>query len=300
MNVAAIPLDRVTALPIAHGGRIVLRGVATTSVDGTSLDGIGLFDLASGGLQVVQALPERHEYLLTSTGELGSACAAAGVPSPCLVPRLRSLAHDRLRTEREFAATLSGPIEIEEMPPPSRPPTLAVAALFAVALVATALAVLRKRRRSPLGRVRNAARQALQSTLRDPTLRAVRSQILATLERAVKLDEARRVCARALRRVDRASLDRRRRTSERSPAPDAAEALVWLGEEYAELTRLENDLASSVAGLARIESGLRVAALRLRAHRGTRVRKESEDPMDLLAAEFALRDEAIAEVGQDP
>jgi hypothetical protein len=60
-------------------------------------------------------------------------------------------------------------------------------------------------------------------------------------------------------------------------------------------TRLESDLASSVVGLERIESALRVVTLRTREHRGTRARAGTGDPVDAVALELELRDEAIGE-----
>ncbi len=115
------------------------------------------------------------------------------------------------------------------------------------------------------------------------------------LARACDLDRARVACERRLARIDRAALDRKRDAFARSGAPEAAEALAWLTAEQAEAERLASDLSSSVVGLQRIESALRVVTLRVREHRGTRARIARHDPVDAAAAELALRDEASAE-----
>ena len=91
------------------------------------------------------------------------------------------------------------------------------------------------------------------------------------------------------------ALERRRLACERSGALDAAEGIAWVAAESEEESRLRSDLASSVIGLGRIESALRVVALRARKHRGIHARADHGDPVDLLAAELALREEAVAE-----
>ncbi|HEY8041668.1 MAG TPA: hypothetical protein VIF15_17805 [Polyangiaceae bacterium] len=314
-----LPLDRVTSLAVDPGARVVVRGLATTSVDGSSFDAAmqwdalspgavrpgGLFDLEAGGLRVVEQHPERHQYVLTSTGSAGPACLAAHAESPCLVPRLATLAHERLRTQGELASTLTGGVEVEGVlaPPPGSPGAETVSGLTLVAvLFGLALAVglllgwARRRARTALGRVRAAARDAMR-TLRggDPTLDRVRVQVRAMVARAKDLEAARRACAQRLRRIDRAALERRREAHARSVAPEAADTLAWLTAECSEASRLESDLSSSILGLQRIESALRVVALRVREHHGTRARVAHGDPVDVAADELHLRDEALSE-----
>jgi hypothetical protein len=296
-----------------------VRGLVRTSIDGSTFDAVtqtdngltpgavradGMFDLAAGGLRLVEQHPERHEYQLAATGTRGPGCAAAGMDSPCLVPRLAVLAHERLRTAGELAGTLTGAIELDGI---VAPPAVAVApetlsaleVVFIVVALATAawvaIAVMRRRARTALGRVRTAAREAIRATRKDPTLERVRTQVSAMLERAARLDDARRACIAKLARIDRASIERRREAASRSTSPEAAEALTWLTEEQAEAHRLECDLSSSVLGMERIESALRVVTLRAREHRGTRARVQQGDPVDAAALELALRDEAMVE-----
>jgi hypothetical protein len=222
------------------------------------------------------------------------------------VPRLAELAHERLKTSAELAKTLSGGIELEGVVMPTAPwiaPPVA-SALSGFAGVALAIACTwalvagrRRRARSPLGRVRAAAGEALRATRRDPTLDRVRVQVHAMVSRAEQLDGVRAACAARLRRIDRAALEHRRDAVARSTSPDAAETLAWLTAECAEAERLRGDLASARLGLERIESALRVVCLRAREGRGTRARI-ARDPVDAAALELSLRDEASLEVEQ--
>ena len=306
MGATALPIDRVTAIALDPGARVVVGGAVRTSIDGSVFGVPDLFDLQAGGLRV-EGPSSELQYTLTPTGGIGTGCALAGVQSPCLVPRIGQLAHARLKTQGELMSTLTGSVSIESvLPPPPAPPVTpavvsvleVVAALTAALVVVTALRRWAARRtRTALGRVRSAAREAMRATTGDATLVGVRTQIQAMLERATKLDGARRACARRLAKMDSATLERRREACARSSSPEAAEALTWLTAECAEAARLESDLASSVVGLERIESALRVVALRTREHRGTRARVAQGDPVDAMALELELRDEAFAEVG---
>ena len=71
--------------------------------------------------------------------------------------------------------------------------------------------------------------------------------------------------------------------------------MTWLAAEHAEAARLEADLAASTVGLERIESALRVLAMRARAHRGVSARARRADPVDAVAVELELREEGLAE-----
>jgi hypothetical protein len=316
-----LALDRVTSLVLDPGASVVVRGLVTTSIDGSSFDAItqtdalapgavradGLFDLAAGGLRLVLQHPERHEYELAATGTVGPGCAAVGAASPCLVPRLAVLAHERLRTATELAQTLSGGVEVEGVVAPPVPPLTpqtasALGVLGVVAVIGAAawafVALLRRRARTALGRIHAAARAAIRATRRDPSLDRVRAQVRAMVERAVQLDRARVACADRLARIDRPSIERRREAAARAGSAEAAEVLRWITEEQAEAHRLECDLSSSVLGLERIESALRVVTLRAREHRGTPARARRADPVDAAALELALRDEALRELGE--
>jgi hypothetical protein len=297
-----VALDRVTSLAIEPGAQLVVDGLVTTSLDGSVFDAATLFDLDAGGFRIAEQRAG-HEYALAATGRPGIACATAAVATPCLVPRIGALAHERLRTQGELAATLHGGVVIEQVVLPPSPAsadltsTLAVtsALLIIGAALGLALTSLRRRARSALGRVRTAARDALRATRGDATLQRVRREIDAMLARARVLEAARRACLGRLSTIDRVTLDRKRDAHARSTSPDAAETLAWLTAEQAEVERLESDLSSSVLGLQRLESALRVVSMRVREHRGTRARIARNDPADVAAAELELRDAARAE-----
>jgi hypothetical protein len=306
----ALPLDRVTAIAIEPGTRFEIHGRVVAGVDGSSFDGAELFDFGRGGLQLVDTIPDRVAYVLEATGHDAPACAALGAPSPCLIPRLATLAHERLRTETEFASTLSGGITLEARSPAGVPPagapngaaSVAARGLAGACLVAVfiwvAVSLARRAGQTAMGRVRLAARRALRATRGDATLEPVRQRIRALVDRARAIDDVRRTSTRTLSRVDRAALDRRAHALAFALVPQAAAASASIEAERAEVARLDGERASAIVELERIESALRVVALRAR----TRVAAFGEpgaasapDAVDTLIGELDLRDQAIAE-----
>jgi hypothetical protein len=305
-------------------GEVVIRGTVRTTIDGSTFDAVtqkdmypqigadpaprmgGLFDLEAGGLRVVEQ--NGSTYRVAPTGSVGPSCRAAGLASPCLVPRIKELAHERLVTESELSASLLGDIAVEPqvLPPPPPPPVVepqtakilggVLAFLAAIAAAAIALAVRRARRVTRIGQVYVAAAEARRATRGDVTLKAAREHIDALVARAETLEKARIAAARRLAKIDRKKLDAKRDAWARSPDPDAAQALAALTAECQEAERLASDLTSSLAGLERIASSLRTVALRAREHRGTRARIATHDPVDAMTSELDLRDDAMAEV----
>jgi hypothetical protein len=190
--VVAPPLDRVTPLV----GEVVVRGELRSSLDGSTFDAVtqrdqfphlvgepaprlgGLFDPGAGGMRVVEQDPATHVYRLAPTGAAGPACEAAGVGSPCLVPRLAALAHERLVTAEAFGATLGGRIEAEALAPPavSAGAASALGWLSAAAALLGAAALARyvrhARRASAIGQVRAAAAEARRALRATPRWRA--------------------------------------------------------------------------------------------------------------------------------
>jgi len=306
----ALPLDRVTVLSMDPDGVVALSGQMTTSFDGASFDAPTLFDFGAGGLRVVQADPAHHLYVVAPTSEGSPACAAAG-GAACLVPRLETLAHDRLHTGAELASTLSGHIFLESHPKPSAAPAiLDAAAMVTLALLGSAslawlaLTLARRAARTAVGRIRIAARQALRATRGDATLDGARIQIRALVDRARHIDRVRRACARRLARIDRAALERRAEACARATVPVAPAALASFSAERAAAEQLESDHRSAIVELERIESVLRTVVLRVgrapAAHGSLRVcpRRGGEtlaDPVDALVGELDLREESIAE-----
>jgi hypothetical protein len=312
-------LEYPVPIAMSAGQEVAVRGALRTSFDGAIFDAAtrtdtlpdgttlarpgGLLDAAAGGLALVAFDPATHLARFTWTGEDAPACRANGLASPCLVPRLDDLAHERLLTHDDFVATLRGRVDVIAPAAPITPVvspaarrglSAAALALGLFAAVAAALAWSRARGRTPMGQVRAAAREAHKATRHDPMLAPVRAQIAHLMDRARELDRARRACRSKLAGIDRPALERRRAGWATSTARDAAEAYAWVSAEHAEAARLESDLAASVAGLDRIASALRVITLRARSHRGVRARI-AVDPVDAVASELTIRDEAIAE-----
>jgi hypothetical protein len=311
----AATLDQVT--PVT--GELVIRGTMRTTIDGSTFDAVtqkdmypqigvdpaprmgGLFDLEAGGLRVVEK--NGDVYRIAPTSSIGPSCSAAGLATPCLVPRIKELAHERLVTESELASSLLGDVSVEAQAPPP-PPVIepqttkalgaVLAVLAALAAAAIALAVRRARRSTRIGQVHAAADEARRATKGDVTLAAARAHIDALVARAETLEKARVAAAKRLAKIDRKKLDARRDAWARSPDPDAAQALAALTAECQEGERLASDLTSSLAGLERIASSLRTVTLRAREHRGTRARIAA-DPVDAITSELDLRDEAMVE-----
>ena len=324
------PLDRPT--PVA--GEVVLRGELRSSLDGSTFDAItahdnfpqlagdrsprlgGLYDPAAGGLRVIEQDLEHHRYRLAPSGDQGRACLEAGVASPCLAPRLTALAHQRMVTTDELAASLSGHLEAEMSAPPPAGPTPAdpdgnspsrstwaaasLAALLGALLWRRALRRARLDRETPgageLAEVRAAARQARRALRGEPTLARARAQIDAVVDRAQALERTRQRCEAGLARLDLARLQARRAAWTGSTAPDAPAALASLDGEAREAAQLGADRAAAIAGLERIASSLRTLALRTRDDRGVRGVAVADDPVDALFGELDLRQDAAGEV----
>jgi len=283
-----VAIDHVTSLGIEPGATIRVSGVVRTSFDGSAFDAVstwnaassgvdghpgGLFDLVAGGLRIVDSRPAEHTYVLSAADAPGAACVAAGVDSPCLVPRLAEIAHARLRSTREIAGTLSGGLVVEPRPPPAPPVGREVWATagvtVAVVAIGAAAVVARRRARTPLGRVHASARRALRVIRADPTFDGVREKVAALVARATELDAARRACLRRIGAL--------------GPARDDV--------VRAEVARIEGEGATCADGIARIETALRVVA-----SRAVGAAPASEpDPVDVVGAELSLRAEALDE-----
>jgi hypothetical protein len=309
-------LDAPTPVP----GEVIVRGGLRSSLDGSTFDAVtqvdqfpplagqgprlgGLYDLEAGGLQVAEQDPGRHVFRLVPRGGPGRGCLAAGVSSPCLVPRLEALAHERLVTEESFRATLDGRVLAELVPGPEAP-VLSASEASALGWLAVAAGLLgagalgrmarRLRRATPIGQVHAAAAAARRALRGDATLARARATIGDLVGRAGALERTRRACAARLKKLDPAGLQSRRAAWAGSDSPAAIAALAALGAEAAEAEQLALDLTAAVAGLERIASSLRALALRTRADRGTRA-VAADDPVDALQGELELRDAAASE-----
>jgi hypothetical protein len=268
----------VVALAMSAGDRVTIDGTAATSWDGATFDATSLFDPAEGGLELVSSAKGRA--ILRATGDVGSACAAAGVASPCLVPRLPELAHARMLSTEELRATLRGELVLEVIPlapppiVPSRAPwVLGIVSLFS-ACAAIALWARKTLRATPLGRVSAAAAEARRATASDPTLGVLRDEITRLEGEARSADR--------LRRAYRSTLAR---------AQHATHA-----EERDELRSIEADLGAAEARLAEIAAALRLIPLRAREHRDLDRKMPRGQAMKSVTRELELRERALAEV----
>jgi hypothetical protein len=312
-------LEHVFPVDLPPGGELVVRGAVRTSFDGAVFDAAtrtdtladgslstragGLFDLEAGGLRVASLVPSAHEVHLVATGADAPACAALGLKGACLVPRSNALAHERLMTRAEFLASLSGSLQADALAP--TPPSLArayaadIGILLAIGVLAMFAAIfvraLRNRRSSAFGQVEAAARAADAAIGNDVDVLPLREQIAPLLARARDLEQARRMCERKLARVDRRKLEQRRLRWTASTDPAAAETLAWINREIVEATRLEQDLRTTHAGLARIESALRVLACNARSRREVEPSTAEADPVRIAQRELDLREEAVRE-----
>lgn len=274
-------LALVTALSLPPGATATFEGVVTTSFDGARLGVRELFDLEGGGLRVLEV--EGARVRLASTGAAGAVCAAVGVASPCLVPRLAEQAHARLLSVEEFQAGLRGDLTLSIQPPPPPPPPppwplLALFGLAATLLSAFAwFAWTNSRRASPLGAVLLAAQLARRAAGNDATLAVVRSEIERMVDHAREVDRVRAGCLAALAKVD--------------ALPGAR-----LAAEHEEERRLRDDLARAVGRLHELAAALRLISLRVREARDLRF--SGPAPVEAILAELSLRDRAMSEASR--
>jgi hypothetical protein len=166
---------------VTPGGEIVLRGSFSSKFDGSvvdaatttwpagapggaAIDAGGLLDFEAGGFHVTSRDPVRHEVHAVATGDVGAACAALHVQSPCLPVRLQPMALSRLMTVADWNASLIGPREglaLEVVappiyaPPPAAVPYLAITGAVLALGLAITLVFRRKKQfaASPAGRL---------------------------------------------------------------------------------------------------------------------------------------------------
>jgi hypothetical protein len=307
------PVDLARLKP---GEVVTIHGSARTSFDGAVFDATttttdtgtrpgGLYHVDGVGLRIVEQHVDTHDVKLVATGEAAPTCSAAGLSSPCLVPRTKELAHERLLTEGELAKTLTGSIEVT-IPTPPPPPIVSsstshafLGALGASLVVAAAIVAWRwrnEKKRTPLAQVHAAAAEARARTAGDPTLASIRAEIDGLVHRAQGLDAARIACAKRLARIDRGAIARKRAAWAASSSPGAREASQWMAAEEAEGEKLARDHASTIAGLEQVATALRVVALQAREERGMRVVETTRAALDNVAAELTMREDALAEV----
>jgi len=303
------------ALPdLTPGEEIVLKGSLRTSFDGTVYDALtrtdttpggavvrrgGIFEPESTGFRVASHDPKTHEVHLVVTGTSGAACAALGVAAPCLVPRIAEASQERLLTEQEFRATLTGALtaELPEAPPPPIPPTRAgglATSLFGLFLsVFATFGLARAKRETPMAAVRRAAQKALTETKGNRAFDTMRAKIDELVRHAEKLDAVRETTEARLAKLDLRELEEKtRRLANQGASPDVK---AWAEKELDGALEVQKDHDKALAGLARVESALGVVALSSREEKGVRVDEAVKDALGDIEDELAIREAALAE-----
>jgi len=316
-HVALAALQTVSLPDLKPGEEIVLKGSVRTSFDGTVYDAVsrtdttpqgpvvrrdGLFDPETSGFRVASHDPMTHEVHLVVTGTSGEACAARGIPAPCLVPKVKEAALERLLTEQELRATLEGALsaELPDAPPPAVSSTrlAGLGGAFAGSLLALlgVLGLVLTRRASAMGSIRRAAKKALGELGGDRAHDSLRAKIAELLAHAEKLDAARKVAAARLEKLDLRALEEKTRRLANEGA--AADVKAWAEKELAAALEVEHDHKKAVLGLGRVESALGVVALSSREEKGVRVDDAVKDALSDIEDELAIREAALAEADE--
>lgn len=130
-SIHGVDLTRATKLDLKPGEELTLSGSVVTKSDGSVFDAStrtdivanqrvarpgGILELEGTGLSLVAQDSTGHIVHLVASGEAAPRCAELGTAGPCLVPRTKILAHERLMTETEFVSSLSGTLEVS-LPP---------------------------------------------------------------------------------------------------------------------------------------------------------------------------------------
>jgi len=304
----SIPLDRIASVPLAADEQLRIDGAVRSSFDGSTWNaarsgaagadvGTGWLDFAAGGLRVVGEDAKTQAVEVVPNGT-GSACVAAGVASPCLVPRVDAIAHDRLLSRSELLGTVSGTFSVSAVPKPTVIPPLMPRLMRAAAGVASILALYaglrawRASASSAIGRVRRLARRARAVVSSDPTMAPLASRIDAMCERAERLAATRDKCVARLGKIDLRGLERRRAVYALDVGSDAKAVLSWIDAERREADMLAHDIKACDAALEQIASA--IAVIEHRSHGERRV--AAGDLLDEVGSELRARDAAIAEV----
>jgi hypothetical protein len=314
--------DRTMGLEtLNHGGELVVRGSVTTTNDGTIFDAArrtqtsgpnagtrpgGIYELDRAGLRVSAYDEKTHTVHLVSSGAAAPACAAAGLAAPCLVPRTKDLAFERLLTQEEFARTLTGsldadiptsPVAAVETPSHALSYGAGVAGLALIAFVVAG--VRRDRRQTLLAQIQAAAKKARAATEGDVTLAELAKKVKTLTERAEVLDKTRQSLEARLATVDRAAFEKKK--AEIAAGTDdehKKHVLEVLAREVAETEKLETDLKAANAGLERILTALRVIPLSTRGDKNVRVKADKGDDVDAALSELDMRAEAEEEAAR--
>ncbi len=316
----SMPVD-AEALMASHAGlpegaELSVRGSIASRFDGTRFDAAtrtdtlpdgststrapGFYDLAAGGFEVASHDAKTHDVTLRAknVARARATCAAAGMIAPCLLPRVRDLARERLLTESEFEGTLTGAIhpELTAQVVAPRAPLAAWTAFMggATALLAAVLVAMRAARTSSRSVTKRLARDARSRTASDPTLATVHASIADLMMQAERFEHARirtHAALAGLQPENEAKLRARIAASSDERDPVRAAAV----RELAEIDRVRADARAAREGIERVQATLRTIALASREHRGVRVAAAGDATNEAIDA-LALRDAASEEV----
>ncbi len=301
---------------LAHGGEVVVQGALTTRFDGTVFDAAyrtdttttgpqtrpgGFYETDRAGLRVASYDEKTHTVHLVASGMDAPACAAAGLAGPCLIPRAKDLAFERLLTQEDFAKTLTGAMEANVPAGPSlavETPSHFLSYLSAggglLLLSWLAASAMRARKSTKIAQVRAAAKKAEHATGDDVTLKELKKKVKMLVERAEHFERTRDTLEARLATLDKNALLHKQRELT-GGGDEAKEVLHVIERELKEHDKLEADLRAANAGMERILAALRVIPLTTRTDRNVRVKTAQQDPVDLALLELDMREEATEE-----
>ncbi len=277
--------DVAPHVDVAPGASVTLRGQWYDSAHATTIDacqsggsaGVGLraqgwVDWSAGGWHLESRDFASHTCTLVATGDTGVGCAAAGVASPCLPSRMRSIAAQIPESVDDLRSALRGGIEVSEPhaagvvasggPTASRGAgRVAGGAGIALAAAIVGAWVLRARRahrRRPEVQIRlQAARIERRLASARPVLARVAPNVRALAQQAQELAAIERRIQSKLRASDRAAIERRRVLLATDPGSSDAEVRDLLDRQVARLDRLDAERARVSQRLRRVHESLR-------------------------------------------
>lgn len=246
-------LDRsIRALPLPPGGFVVISGSVTHQASGARFDAatesgpggnqqVGLIDPVASGLVLSERDESSHRYTFNVGNGAGSACARAGLQSPCLALRLPQIAASRSRDVSELREELAGNLRVEVFqravapasttppppivgtplpPPPVVPPPsnnggfwMAAAGMGGGAVLSIALLVfgLRRRKRGtgPLSRVHASAGRLRKKLAGDEVKARLLETVNSLAQEATNLGQTEKQLQKAVREAKPEELERR-------------------------------------------------------------------------------------------
>jgi hypothetical protein len=218
----------------------------------------------------------RHRARLGVVKGGGARCHALGLTAPCFLPRLQELAHERLLSEDQFGATLSGEFRLIEVQA-SRPElgVLFTSPLAAGLSLAAAWLLWRRRRQEPLASVLRLAKRARTAMRGLAEFAALDARVDELVARAKALELARREGVRKLKQAD------------------VDQQLLPTGMEVSETALVRGEIDLAGRELMQVASALRAILLSTRRGRGLVLGRGRIK--EAIATELSILDEASTE-----